>query len=155
MKSVVNLDGKASRWIEALPEFELMQPREKALNETAAGRHHSYPLACAFHQSNPAENSVERNRCVIVRSRVAASDDAAFGRSAFQPDYAMYDRGVKPAVIEHDVTLLDGLVVVEGFDSDHVAVLDGGTHTASAHAQLDRQAAGQQLISLLEKVGRL
>jgi len=51
-------------------------------------------------------------------------------------------RGIESAVIEHDVTLLYWFTV-DRFESDDVAVLNRGSHAASAHAQLDWQAAGQ------------
>jgi hypothetical protein len=132
-----------------------MQPRDQRLNKTAPGRHHLNPLAGALDTSDSAKNPVERNRSVVVRSRIASGYDATLGRGALEPDHAMDDGRVEPAVVEYDVALLDRLIIANWFHSDHITVRNRGTHAASAHSQLDRKVAGEQLTRLLKKVGRL
>src|SRR5688500_18832575 len=119
-----------------------MYPGKQRLSEAALGDDHLYPLASPLDSFDSTKNPMQRDWRVVVRSRVSASDDATFRGRALQADDSVDDGGVHAALIEHDVTLFDW-VLRDRLKSDDVAVFDGGTHAASAHTQLNGQAAGK------------
>jgi hypothetical protein len=94
------------------------------------------------------------NGVIIVRSRIASSNNASLGSITFDADNSVDDGGVKAAVIEHNVTGLDR-IRGDRLEGNHVAIFDGRSHAGPAHSQLDWQSSRQKLAGLFQKIGRL
>jgi len=124
------------------------------LRERASRHDHPDSLAGPLYAANPAQDSMQRNGAVVVRSRIASRNDAPLGSTTFDADDSVDDGGVKAAVIENYVAGLDR-ICSDGLEGNHVAVFDGGPHAGPAHSQLDWQSPRQKLAGLFQKVGRL
>src|SRR6185295_13705385 len=101
--------------------------------KTAFWNHHPDSFARSLNQFDASKHSMDRYSAVDMGRCIAASDHRTFRGGAFDAYDPMNHRGIKTAVIQHNVALSYG-IACDGFDSDDVAVFDRRTHAAAAHS---------------------